>query len=61
MKRIKLKRGSEVFVEGFNDEVFKLIDTLWVDSKKLQAVASMRTYEVFWVSYEDITEVKGDD
>lgn len=61
MKRIKLKRGSEVFVEGFNDEVFRLIDTLWVGSKKLQAVASMRTYETFWVAPQDIIEVKGDD
>lgn len=61
MKKIKLKRGSEVFVEGFNDEVFKLIDTLWLNSKKLQAVVSMRTYDVLWVGYEDITAVEGDD
>jgi len=61
MKKIKLKRGSEVFVEGFNDEVFKLIDTLWLGSKKLQAVVSMRTYDVLWVGYEDITAVEGDD
>ena len=61
MKKIKLKRGSEVFVEGFNDEVFKLIDTLWLNSKKLQAVVSMRTYDVLWVGYDDITAVEGDD
>jgi len=61
MKKIKLKRGSKVFVEGFNDEIFKLIDTLWLGSKKLQAVASTRTYEVLWVGYEDITAVEGDD
>ena len=60
MKRIKLKRGSKVYIEGF-DEEFRLVDTLWLNTKKVQAVVSMRTYETFWVSPEDITEVKDDD
>lgn len=60
MKRIKFKRGTEVLVEGF-EETFRLIDTMWIDSKKPQAVVSTITYEVFWVGYDDITEVEGDD
>ena len=60
MKRIKFKRGSIVHVEGF-DEEFRLIDTMWMKTKKVQAVISMRTYETFWVAPQDITKVEGDD
>lgn len=60
MKRIKFKRGTEVLVEGF-EETFRLVDTMWMKTKKVQAVISMRTYETFWVSPQDITKVEGDD